>query len=205
MKTKWMAVGLMVAAIVASALGDGISFASPAGGGKGGKAGRHPMTKTAYFAGGCFWGVEYHMEMAPGVLSAESGYMGGEAVDPTYEQVCSGTTGHLEAVKVVYDPKKTSYEALARLFFEIHDPTQADGQGPDIGEQYMSAVFYRSQDEKADAERLIDALRVKGYNVVTQVREAGRFWRAEEYHQDYYKKAGSVPYCHMRVDRFGEK
>lgn len=160
------------------------------------------MSSKAYFAGGCFWGVEHCFEQREGVVEAVSGYMGGHTANPTYEQVCRGGTGHLEAVEVTYDPAVVSYEDLARLFFEIHDPTQAGGQGPDIGEQYQSAIFYGSEEERTIAERLIDTLKRKGYDVVTQVRPMTAFWPAEEYHQDYYRKKGSRPYCHAYTKRF---
>ncbi len=163
-----------------------------------------PATQEAYFAGGCFWGVEYWFQKAPGVILAESGYMGGRAKSPTYEQVCSGTTGHAETVRVVYDPSKTSYEALARLFFEIHDPTQVNRQGPDVGEQYRSVVFYASEEQKRVAEKLISDLERRGYDVATRVLPANGFWRAEDYHQHYYEHKGTTPYCHARVRRFGD-
>ena len=156
----------------------------------------------AFFAGGCFWGVEYHFENLLGVERAESGYMGGTVESPSYEQVCSGTTGHVEAVRVVFDPEKTSYETLARLFFEIHDPTQINRQGPDIGEQYRSAVFYNSDEQRRIAEKLIASLQGKGLDVATKLEPAGTFWKAENYHQDYYFKTGKAPYCHRRVKRF---
>ena len=159
-------------------------------------------TATAIFAGGCFWGVEHYFDQEPGVISATSGYTGGHKEKPTYQEVCDHTTGHYEAVKVVYDPSKTSYEKLAKLFFEIHDPTQADGQGPDIGPQYRSAVFYANQEQKRIAEKLIRILKSKGYDVVTKVLPASTFWPAEDYHQDYYQKTGKQPYCHFRVKKF---
>lgn len=158
----------------------------------------------AYFAGGCFWGVEHYMEQLDGVLSVESGYMGGHVESPSYEQVSSHDSGHLEAVEVRFDPAKISYEAVAKRFFEIHDPTQADGQGPDIGSQYLSAVFYTSPEQKQTTEALIDTLKARGYAVVTAVRPAERFWKAEAYHQDYYASNGKTPYCHSRVKRFGD-
>ncbi|TSA28151.1 MAG: bifunctional methionine sulfoxide reductase B/A protein [Bacteroidetes bacterium] len=160
------------------------------------------MTDTAIFAGGCFWGVEYYLQKSPGVLSVVSGYIGGHVDHPTYEQVCSGKTGHYEAVEVVFDPSRISYEELARLFFEIHDPTQWNHQGPDRGEQYRSAVFYRNEEQKASTEKLISILKEKGYEVVTEVKPAGTFWKAENYHQDYYEHKGSTPYCHGYTKRF---
>ena len=157
---------------------------------------------TAIFAGGCFWGVEYMLSKVPGVVKVESGYIGGTTENPTYEEVCSHRTGHAEAVRVVFDPAKVSYETLARLFFEIHDPTQENGQGPDLGDQYRSEIFYTSPAQQETAERLIAELRRKGYDVVTQVTPAGRFWPAEDYHQRYYERKGTQPYCHAYTKRF---
>ncbi|HBF34180.1 TPA: methionine sulfoxide reductase [Candidatus Sumerlaeota bacterium] len=159
-------------------------------------------TETAIFAGGCFWGVEYHMSQAPGVLSAISGYTGGTKENPTYKEVCTGTTGHVEAVQVVFDRTKTSYETVAKLFFEIHDPGQANGQGPDIGEQYHSVIFYTTEDQKKIAQHLIDILKEKKYNVVTKLLPAVKFWPAEDYHQQYYEHKGTTPYCHIYRKKF---
>lgn len=157
---------------------------------------------TAIFAGGCFWGVEHMLAKMPGVLDVESGYTGGATDNPTYEQVCSHRTGHAEAVRVTFDPAKVSYEELAKRFFEIHDPTQADGQGPDLGEQYRSEIFYTSEAQRETAEKLIAELRRKGYDVVTRLTPSGRFWPAEGYHQDYYARKGTQPYCHTYTRRF---
>ena len=168
-----------------------------AGGGK-----PAPATQEAFFAGGCFWGVEYWLQKVPGVLRVESGYMGGQVDSPTYEQVCTGRTGHAETVRVVFDPAKTTYEALARLFFEIHDPTEVDRQGPDIGHQYRSAVFFSGDEQRRIAEKLVLELTRRGYKVATRVEPAETFWRAEDYHQRHYEHKGSVPYCHARVERF---
>ncbi len=165
-------------------------------------AGQETETETAYFAGGCFWGVESLLEGQEGVIYARSGYMGGQTENPTYREVCYNKTGHAETVEVVFDPAKTSFETLARYFFEIHDPTQRDRQGPDIGNQYRSAVFYTSGAQKETAEKLIRILKNKGLEVVTAVVKAGTFWEAEEYHQDYYEKTGKTPYCHFYRKRF---
>lgn len=152
----------------------------------------------AIFAGGCFWGVEYWFKKQPGVIAVTSGYTGGHTLNPTYEEVCSHTTGHAEAVEVLYDPVRVTYEQLAKLFFEIHDPTQVGGQGPDLGDQYRSEVFYTDNQQKTTAETLIADLKARGMKVVTQVTPAGQFWPAEDYHQDYYAKKGTTPYCHIR-------
>jgi len=157
---------------------------------------------TAIFAGGCFWGVEYFMQRAPGVVSVMSGYTGGHKSDPTYEQVCSGTTGHAEAVKIVYDPKRTTYATLLRLFLEIHDPTQVGGQGPDRGEQYRSEIFFMNSYQKEVAENNLNVLRSKGLRVSTALSKASQFYPAEDYHQNYYSKTGKLPYCHRYTRRF---
>jgi len=159
-------------------------------------------TQKAYFAGGCFWGVDYWLRTLPGVISVTAGYMGGTTKNPTYEQVCTGKTGHAETVEVVFDPGKTTYEDIAKLFFEIHDPTQRNRQGPDVGFQYRSAIFYVDLSQKQIAERLIEQLRKKGLDVATSVEQAKEFWPAEDYHQNYYGKNGGQPYCHIRVKRF---
>jgi peptide methionine sulfoxide reductase msrA/msrB len=161
-----------------------------------------PKTETAIFAGGCFWGVQHFFDKAPGVLKSEVGYTGGTKANPTYKEVCAHVTGHVEAIKVTYDPLKTSYEAMCKLFFEIHDPTQTNGQGPDLGDQYLSEVFYVDESQKATTEKLIGILKGKGYKVATKVRPAVTFWPAEEYHQEYYEKTGGTPYCHGYTKRF---
>jgi peptide methionine sulfoxide reductase msrA/msrB len=157
---------------------------------------------TAYFAGGCFWGVEYYLEQATGVLSVESGYMGGRKENPTYREVSSHQSGHAEVVQVVYNPSKIEYKELAKIFFEIHDPSQVNRQGPDIGNQYRSEIYYRSIEQKEIAEELVSILELKGFNVVTLINPARTFWKAEAYHQDYYMRNGGTPYCHRRVNRF---
>ena len=159
-------------------------------------------TDTAYFAGGCFWGTEYYFQKAEGVIATQVGYMGGTTDKPDYEQVCSGKTGHAEAVEVVYDPTKTDFESLARLFFEIHDPTQVDRQGPDVGEQYRSVVFHKDESQLQTARKLIGLLESRGYQVATETVPAGTFWPAETYHQDYYTRTGKQPYCHFYQKRF---
>lgn len=157
---------------------------------------------TAIFAGGCFWGVEYFMQKAPGVMTVTSGFTGGHVKNPSYKEVCTGTTGHAEAVKIIYDSQKTTYETLLKLFLEIHDPTQVDRQGPDIGEQYRSEIFYLNDTQKALAEKYLDILRNKGLKVATTVTKASEFYTAEAYHQDYYFNNGKTPYCHAYTKRF---
>ncbi|MCH9613350.1 MAG: Peptide methionine sulfoxide reductase MsrA [Chlamydiia bacterium] len=156
----------------------------------------------ALFAGGCFWGVEHLLKGEKGVIRVRSGYIGGTVVDPTYEEVCSGKTGHAEAVEVVFNPMETDFETLAKVFFEIHDPTQKDGQGPDLGSQYRSSVFYLSDVQKQVAGKLIEELEAMGLEVATEMVPASFFYLAEEHHQNYYEQNGKAPYCHMRVQRF---
>jgi len=158
--------------------------------------------RRAIFAGGCFWGVEYYMQKAPGVILVSSGYIGGTKKYPSYKEICSGKTGHAEAVEVVYDPTKTNFEKLTKLFLEIHDPTQVDRQGPDIGNQYRSEIFYLNDKQKKTAEKLIKILKEKGLKVATKIEPATRFWTAEDYHQDYYKIKKKLPYCHAYKKRF---
>ena len=165
------------------------------------KAQTHTLKK-AYFAGGCFWGVEYYFEKIDGVEEVTSGFMGGHVKNPGYYDVVRKDTGHLETVEVVYDPSKVSYETLAKTFFEIHDPTQTDGQGPDIGSQYLSAVFVSNAEERETIERLIKILEDKGFKIATKILPKAPFYPAEAYHQDYYERKGSTPYCHRRIKRF---
>lgn len=159
-------------------------------------------TQRAIFASGCFWGTEYHFQKARGVLQTTVGYTGGATEKPTYKEVCSGNTGHAEAVEVIFDPEKISYEELVKLFFETHDPTQVNRQGPDIGEQYRSEIFYLDDQQKETAQKLIELLKTKGYKVATQLSKAAAFWSAEDYHQDYYMKKKGTPYCHVYTKRF---
>ena len=160
--------------------------------------------KSAYFAGGCFWGVEYFFEKLDGVKAAVSGYMGGHLNNPSYQEICRGTTGHLEVVRVDYDPSIVEYDELVELFFEIHDPTQKNGQGPDIGSQYLSAIFYDTKEEKEISQELIEVLKSKGYDIATQLISTLNtpFFEAEDYHQDYYFVHNKEPYCHSYVKRF---
>ncbi|MGL4941715.1 MAG: bifunctional methionine sulfoxide reductase B/A protein [Thermoguttaceae bacterium] len=168
--------------------------------------------RTAYFAAGCFWGPEYFFRRAKGVVqtppkeSASAkplyapttvGYMGGTIPTPTYKDVCTGLTGHAETLRVIYDENKTSYEDLVKLFFETHDSTQVNRQGPDIGTQYRSAIFYVDDDQRKVAEKIIKQLKARGVAVATKLEKSTTFWFAEDYHQVYYDKKGSEPTCHV--------
>lgn len=159
-------------------------------------------TEKAYFAGGCFWGVEHHFAKLEGVLATSVGYTGGKLKNPGYRDVTGGMSGHAEALEVEFDPGIVSFESLAKQFFEIHDPTQINRQGPDIGHQYRSAVFYANEEQKMISRKLIKILEGKGYEVVTEVVPATEFYDAEDYHQDYYAKTGRQPYCHIYQKRF---
>lgn len=159
-------------------------------------------TETAIFAAGCFWGVEHHLMTQKGVISTEVGYIGGHIENPDYETVCSGESGHAEAVKVVFDPQIVSFETLTKLFFEIHDPTTIDRQGPDVGSQYRSEIFYFNDKQKEVAKELIEILKQMNYDVVTELSPATKFYPAENYHQKYYKKTGHKPYCHIYKKKF---
>ena len=157
-------------------------------------------TETATFAAGCFWGVEYAFRKIPGVLKTTVGYTGGHVKDPTYEQVCSHTTGHAEAVQVDFDPSKVTYEKLLETFWNMHDPTTLNRQGPDIGDQYRSAVFYNSPEQEKEAAALKSELEKSGKfkrPVVTEIVAAKEFYRAEDYHQQYFEKTGQRPQCHL--------
>jgi peptide-methionine (S)-S-oxide reductase len=146
---------------------------------------------TATFAAGCFWGVEQRFAALPGVISTEVGYTGGTTADPSYEQVCSHTTGHAEAVRLDYDPDRISYEELLAAFFGMHDPTQLNRQGPDVGDQYRSAVFFHTPEQEKSARAAVEQLTDSGVfkrPIVTQIVAAPEWWRAEEYHQKYFEK-----------------
>ncbi len=161
---------------------------------------------TAYFSCGCFWGAEFYFRKAEGVISTTVGYMGGNKHNPTYEDVCRGDSGHLETTEIVFDPEIISYPELVKLFFEIHDFTQEDGQGPDIGKQYVSNIFYTDEYQKKIVEKYMELLKDMGYDVATTLKTAKEtpFWKAENYHQDYYEKKGESPYCHFRRKIFPE-
>jgi len=167
-------------------------------------------SQTATLGGGCFWCLEaVYLEMQ-GVLAVESGYMGGDKPDPTYREVCSGTTGHVEVVQITFDPKQTSYRELLEVFFTIHDPTSRDRQGNDAGPQYRSVIFVHSAGQRAVAEEMIRELNASGTApIVTEVRPATVFYRAEQYHQNYFRNNPTQPYCSFvvapKVYKFREK
>lgn len=156
-------------------------------------------TEIAYFAGGCFWGIEHYFQKGPGVIDAVSGYMQGEVENPTYKQVCTGATGHAETVKVVFDPKRIGYRRLLEAFFKMHDPTELNRQGPDIGTQYRSGIWTTSADQQREAEAFVKELQASpayvGRKIVTQIEPARTFYPAEDYHQDYIARTGRA--CHV--------
>ena len=151
----------------------------------------------AYFSAGCFWGEEYYFKRLKGVTKTVVGFMGGELENPSYKQVKTGTTGHLETIEVEYDPEVVSYEALVRYFFEIHNFEQVDGQGIDIGTQYLSAIWFNDNTERDTAIKVFGELMQMGYSPVTQIRTVMSFYPAEDYHQDYLDERGETPECHV--------
>lgn len=159
-------------------------------------------TEEAIFAGGCFWGLQTLFDGLGGVIKTEVGYCGGELENPDYENVCKKQTGHLESLRVLFDTRLTNYEILAKFFFEIHDSTQTNGQGPDLGPQYLSGLFYYNDTQKQIATQLIEQLAAKGLKSATQLHPASTFWPAEDIHQDYYRKTGKAPYCHRWQAKF---
>ncbi|HEY0010667.1 MAG TPA: peptide-methionine (S)-S-oxide reductase MsrA [Candidatus Paceibacterota bacterium] len=154
--------------------------------------------KKAYFAAGCFWGVEHAFRQVPGVIETVSGYMNGKTEHPTYRDVCSGTTGHAEAVEVTYDPEAVTYEALVRKFFTLHDPTQLNRQGPDVGTQYRSGIFYGTDEEREVSESVKKELSsAYPQPIASEVTQAATFYPAEEYHQRYFEKNPGRAACHL--------
>jgi len=157
------------------------------------------MQETATFGAGCFWGVEENFRRVPGVIEAVSGYSGGHTENPTYKEVCTDQTGHAEVVQVTFDPEKVSYEHLLEVFFQMHDPTQVNRQGPDFGKQYRTAIFFHSPEQEVKAHQVKQALDGSGKfrrPIATEITPAGPFWRAEEYHQRYLEKRGQAN-CHI--------
>ena len=151
--------------------------------------------QTAIFAAGCFWGVQFYFDQVPGVSATEVGYIGGNQDNPTYEEVCYMDTHHAEAVKITFDPKQVTYETLLKQFFRMHDPTQLNRQGPDVGDQYRSAIFYLDEEQKNQAEAMIEDLKQEK-PIVTTLEKATTFWKAEEYHQKFTEKTGRGM-CHI--------
>jgi len=157
------------------------------------------MSEIATFGAGCFWGIEAAFRRVPGVLDAEAGYSGGHTANPTYKDVCTDETGHAEVVQVTFDPAKLSYEQLLNAFWEMHDPTQVNRQGPDFGKQYRSAIFFHSPEQEAAAKKskaALDASRKFRRPIATEITAASPFYRAEEYHQRYLEKRGAAS-CHF--------
>jgi peptide-methionine (S)-S-oxide reductase len=157
------------------------------------------MQEIATFGAGCFWGIEAAFRRVPGVLDAAVGYSGGRTQNPSYQDVCTDTTGHVEVVQVTFDPEKVSYDQLLDVFWTIHDPTQVNRQGPDYGKQYRTAIFFHSPEQEAAAKKSKQALEASGKlrrPVATEITPAGPFWRAEEYHQRYLEKRGAAS-CHI--------
>jgi peptide methionine sulfoxide reductase msrA/msrB len=154
--------------------------------------------ETAIFAGGCFWGVQYYFDQVPGVLETSAGYTGGDKDHPSYEDVLTHTTGHAEAVKIIFDPEKVTYETLLQHFFRIHDPTQLNRQGPDVGDNYRSAIFYQDESQEKQAQKMIDKLNKEKYDgkIVTKLESASTFWDAEDYHQKFTERTGRGA-CHV--------
>ncbi|MGM0592080.1 MAG: peptide-methionine (S)-S-oxide reductase MsrA [Halobacteriota archaeon] len=160
-------------------------------------------TEQATFAGGCFWCIEAALKELDGVATVTSGYTGGTVENPSYKAVCSGTTGHAEAVQVTYDPATVSYGELLEVFFSVHDPTTVDRQGPDVGSQYRSAIFVHDDDQREQAASYIAALESNGVfddPIVTEVSALDVFYEAEAYHQDYYEKNPNQPYCVVNIE-----
>jgi peptide-methionine (S)-S-oxide reductase len=179
MKALWIAVAVLTAA-------EGMAMTSTG------------VTATATFAGGCFWCIEEIFRQTPGVTKVVSGYTGGQKANPTYKQVCSGKTGHAEAVQLAYDPAKVSYEKLLDVFWHSHDPTQLNRQGADVGTQYRSAIFTHSEEQKKAAEAskaVLNAAGEKGGPAVTVIEPATKFYPAEDYHREYYANNREQPYC----------
>lgn len=164
--------------------------------------------ETAVFGGGCFWCTEAVFSELKGVTSVESGYAGGHTKNPSYEEVCSGTTGHAEVIKITFDPAIVSFEKLLEVFFLTHDPTTLNRQGADVGTQYRSAVFYTSNEQKEKANEVIKAISDKqAYSnpIVTEVSELSNYYVAENYHQDYFSRNGNQPYCRIVIQPKMEK
>ena len=171
------------------------------------------MTKKATFGGGCFWCIEAVFQDVRGIENVVSGYAGGHVENPSYESVCSETTGHAEVVQVEYDQTEITYEDILRIFFAVHNPETKNREGPDVGTQYRSIVLYHDKDQKDSAKKVIDELEGDSYqNIVTEVKELSNFYKAEEKHQNFYQKNPNYPYCQMHIppklskleDKYGE-
>lgn len=166
------------------------------------EAAKVPGVQTVILASGCFWGTQYYLSRVPGVLATHVGYTGGQVENPSYKEVCTGKTGHVEAVEVSYDPVQVDLLEIVRIYFETHDFSQEDGQGPDLGPQYLSVLYFANEAEKAVMQSLIDQLKAMGHHVATQLKPRTVFWKAEDYHQNYYESKGDIPYCHRYREIF---
>lgn len=164
---------------------------------------QHPAKEVATLGGGCFWCLEAVYDQLKGVESVESGYMGGQTRNPTYEQVCTGDTGHAEVVRITFDPQQVSYRALLEVFFTVHDPTTLNQQGNDVGTQYRSAIFYHSPEQEAVAKEVmskLDKAKLWPRRIVTELAPAADFYEAEDYHQEYFARNPYQSYCQFIVE-----
>jgi peptide-methionine (S)-S-oxide reductase len=166
-------------------------------------------SEIAVFGGGCFWCLEPIYNLVKGIYDVQVGYTGGDTENPTYEEVSSGTTGHAEVARIEFNPAEINYEQLLAIFFSIHDPTTINRQGSDIGEQYRSVIFYTDENQRLEAEKMIDDLKLKGIPVVTQLEPFQNFYPAEDYHQKYFEAHQDAPYCQIiispKITKFREK
>ena len=208
-KSTWLTNMLSVGAVLVTAIGLSSPHANAQEHAAQVEAGGVPAEAVATFGGGCFWCVEAVFEKVNGVTDVVSGYAGGRRSNPTYEQVCTGLTGHAEVCQITYDPSVVSYKELLEVFWKTHDPTTLNRQGPDKGTQYRSVVFYHSDEQKKLAEKYMKELDRSGAfesRIVTQIKRAPRFYPAEEYHQDYYRRNPNQSYCAAivkpKVDKF---
>lgn len=201
-RTIWPVFAIPLLILSATACRDEVIAGRPSPTSNATTQGDKPVTtQKATFAAGCFWGVELEFSQIPGVLKTTVGYTGGKTKAPTYRDVCNHDTGHAEALLIEFDPAKVSYEKLVEFFFEMHDPTQVNRQGPDVGDQYRTAIFYHSPEQKATAEAVksrLSAAKKFSRPIATQIVPAVEFYDAEDYHQQYFKKRGITQSCHTR-------
>jgi peptide-methionine (S)-S-oxide reductase len=208
MKILFLAILVLSALVLVGALGSGVTMSEPRDPAGNTRQGKDVVT----LGGGCFWCIEPIFDDLKGVEDVESGYSGGAVVNPTYRQVCTGTTGHAEVIQVAFDPKIISLKELLEIFFHVHDPTTLNRQGNDVGTQYRSVIFFRDPQQRASAEQVIKEIQAsKLWNgpVVTELAPFEAFYKAEDYHQEYFKLNGTQPYCRLiiapKVAKFREK